>query len=310
MMRSLKSMRVILAGDFNSTETKSSFDAGGSLPPSDGKEPNSEAIQTMVTKWGFKDLWTQESNLSREVERPNLDHLTHWNHDHTRGLRLDRIYANFEIKGTVNVSTAPHIGSDHKGVLLKCCNLPEAPGAPPPRPLPHRAFELKSVKEYNKAILTDYLENHLTGPNAYPKWDKAKRLMRTHAIEEWEKKVRSRGATLKKLTNRVARLERALHRLPVSNPYRHITVRNLDRPLGVVVPQWVTTQAAWVRFPRRAIFSRKKSPCGPKGSLLGASLNGVCFPIERGPAGQSLDTAKMSNHICSHIMWRSSLVDI
>jgi len=62
----------------------------------------------------------------------------------------------------VNVSTALHVGSDHKGVLLKCSNLPEAPKAPPARPLPHRAFELKSVKEYNKTVLADYLKNHLT----------------------------------------------------------------------------------------------------------------------------------------------------
>ena len=105
---------------------------------------------------------------------------------------------------------------------------PRSARGKPVRLLPHQAFELKSVKEYNKNILADYLENHLTGPNAYPKWDKAKRLMRTHAIEEWEKKVRSRGAILKKLTNRVTKLERDLHRLPVSNPYRIITVRNLD----------------------------------------------------------------------------------
>jgi hypothetical protein len=65
--------------------------------------------------------------------------------------------------------------------------------SPPNRPLPHRAFKLKEVIEYNKAILADYQENHLEGPNAFPKWDKAKQLMRTYAIGAWEKKVRNRG---------------------------------------------------------------------------------------------------------------------
>jgi hypothetical protein len=29
----------------------------------------------------------------------------------------------------------------------------------------------------------DYLPNHLNGPHTFPKWDKAKRLMHTHAKE-------------------------------------------------------------------------------------------------------------------------------
>jgi hypothetical protein len=58
------------------------------------------------------------------------------------------------------------------------------------RPLPYRAFELKEVIEYNKAILVNYREKQLEGPHAFPKWDKAKQLMRTHAIEAWEKKVK------------------------------------------------------------------------------------------------------------------------
>jgi hypothetical protein len=32
------------------------------------------------------------------------------------------------------------------------------------RPLPHRAFELKEVIEYNKAILVDYGRNTLRAP--------------------------------------------------------------------------------------------------------------------------------------------------
>jgi hypothetical protein len=61
--------------------------------------------------------------------------------------------------------------------------VPLFPEDPPTRPLPHRAFDLKTVKEYNKAILTDFIENHLECSNIIPKWDKAKRLICTHAIE-------------------------------------------------------------------------------------------------------------------------------
>jgi hypothetical protein len=60
--------------------------------------------------------------------------------------------------------------------------------SPPNRPLPHRAFKLKEVIEYNKAILADYQENHLKGPNAFPKWDKAKWLMRTMPLKHGRKR--------------------------------------------------------------------------------------------------------------------------
>jgi hypothetical protein len=47
MLSGLKSKRVILAGDFNFTETLSSFDTGGLLPPSHAKKSNAQAIQTL-----------------------------------------------------------------------------------------------------------------------------------------------------------------------------------------------------------------------------------------------------------------------
>jgi hypothetical protein len=86
MLSGLKSKRVILAGDFNSTETLSSFDTGGPLPPSHAKESNEQAIQTLLNEWRFKDLWTREGNDSRETERNSLEHLTHWNNDHTESM--------------------------------------------------------------------------------------------------------------------------------------------------------------------------------------------------------------------------------
>jgi hypothetical protein len=62
---------------------------------------------------------------------------------------------------------------DHRGVLYSWSHRGHINTSPPNRPLPHRAFKLKEVIEYNKAILADYQENHLEGPNAFPKWDKA-----------------------------------------------------------------------------------------------------------------------------------------
>jgi endonuclease/exonuclease/phosphatase family metal-dependent hydrolase len=117
MLSGLKSKRVILAGDFNSTETLSSFDTGGPLPPSHAKESNAQAIQTLLNEWRFKDLWTREGNDLRETERNSLKHLTYRNNDHTRGHRIDRIYANFAIEVEVTVTTFHHPGSDHRGVL-------------------------------------------------------------------------------------------------------------------------------------------------------------------------------------------------
>jgi hypothetical protein len=98
--------------------------------------------------------------------------------------------------------------------------VPQSPEDPPTRPLAHRAFDLKTVKEYNIAILTYFMENHLEGPNAFPKWDKAKRLMHTHAIKAWDKKVRTRGKHLCWLQKRIDKLAEDLH---LMQPYRATT---------------------------------------------------------------------------------------
>jgi hypothetical protein len=115
IMRKLKSKRVILSGDFNSTETRSLYDTEGALPPTNTK--NTNAIQEILDTYGFKDLWAHGDNKAREQERPKLQHLTHWNHDHTRGVRIDRVYTNFAIRGNIKVTTWHHLGSDHRGVL-------------------------------------------------------------------------------------------------------------------------------------------------------------------------------------------------
>jgi hypothetical protein len=139
-------------------------------------------------------------------------------------VHIDRVYANFSVEAEITVSTHHHLGSDHRGVLYSWSHRAPAGTGTLNRPLPHRAFELKEVIEYNKAILVDYREKYLEGPHALPKWDKAKWLMRTHAIEAWEKKVRARGSHLKSIAKRVElKLERDLHTLPVGSSNRAAT---------------------------------------------------------------------------------------
>jgi hypothetical protein len=77
ILNTLKTKRVILARDFNSTETLLSFDTRGPLFPSQAKDKNAEAIQEVLNDWRFKDLWTRASNKQREAERKTLEHLTH-----------------------------------------------------------------------------------------------------------------------------------------------------------------------------------------------------------------------------------------
>jgi hypothetical protein len=117
IIRKLKSKRVILSGDFNSTETRSLYDTGGALPPTNTKNTNAMAIQEILDAYRFKNLWAYGDNEAREQERPKLHHLTHWNHDHTRGVHIDRVYANFAIHDNIKVTTWHHPGSDHRGVL-------------------------------------------------------------------------------------------------------------------------------------------------------------------------------------------------
>jgi hypothetical protein len=70
VLNTLKTKRVILAGDFNSTKTLSSFDTGGPLPPSIAKDRTAKAIQEVLNDWRFKDLWTKETNEQWEKSGP------------------------------------------------------------------------------------------------------------------------------------------------------------------------------------------------------------------------------------------------
>jgi hypothetical protein len=114
--------------------------------PRTTKNTNTMAIQEILDAYGFKDLWAHGDNEAQEQERPKLHHFTHWNHDHTRGVHIDRLYTNFAIHGNIKVTTWHHPGLDHRGVLYTWSNTPHTKEEPPPRPLPHRAFELKSVR--------------------------------------------------------------------------------------------------------------------------------------------------------------------
>lgn len=212
ILTNLKGRRIILSGDFNSTETLSSFEVGGTKTPSNGKAANAEAIQELLDKWRLKDLWSKQSNPAREEERPHRDHLTHWNNKHTRGVRIDRVYANFEVDAPIEVTTHHHPSSDHRGVMYRWTaakDIPSPSNTSPP--LPHRAFKLKEVKEMAKSIFKDFEEQHLLGPNPLTKWDKAKRLVKEKAIKIWETRVRTRGANLRKLEKSLKCIERHLH---------------------------------------------------------------------------------------------------
>jgi hypothetical protein len=115
IINKLKNKRVVMTGDFNSTETKSSYDTGGPLPPTNTKNTNMATIQTILDTYGFKDLWIHRDDEARELERPKFQHLTHWNHDHTRGVHIDRVYTNFAILGKIKVTTWHHPGQTIKG---------------------------------------------------------------------------------------------------------------------------------------------------------------------------------------------------
>jgi hypothetical protein len=68
LMNKLKNKRAVLTGDFNSTETKSFYDTGGPLPPTNAKNTNAATVQTILDTYGFKDLWIHRDNEARELE--------------------------------------------------------------------------------------------------------------------------------------------------------------------------------------------------------------------------------------------------
>ena len=108
--------RVILVGDFNSMETLDKSSTGGLLDATKHRTERAACVQQLLDKWRLKDSWLLPHNPHRNRERDNLSHLTHWNHDRTRSVRIDRVYLNFDIPGmSLEVQTLHHPGLDHKG---------------------------------------------------------------------------------------------------------------------------------------------------------------------------------------------------
>jgi hypothetical protein len=123
----------------------------------------------------LKDLWAQGGNPHKTREKGSLEHLTHWNAEHTRGVRIDRMYANFHIDGKVEVSTHHHVTSDHRGIFLSVSRRNEgATLAPPSDRIPHRAFDLPKVKAFTIAAMGTFVANPGTGKDTLAKWDSVK----------------------------------------------------------------------------------------------------------------------------------------
>ena len=213
------SARVIMAGDFNSTETLATSSTGGLLDASNHRAERADCIQQLLDKWRLKDGWLQHQNPFRNRERDNLTHLTHWNHDRTRGVRIDRVYLNFHIVGaTLEVSTLHHPGSDHKMVLYRIKGTPTPDKVDKPKALPHRAFELPEVISFASERLVELNASTTTGRDFFGEWDVLKDKLKNFAQHKWDTHVRARGADLKKLKNARSRAEDNLNKTRLDNP--------------------------------------------------------------------------------------------
>ena len=112
----------------------------------------------------------------------DLTHLTHWNHDRTRDLRIDRVYLNFTIDGaTLEVSTIHHPGSDHNGVLYKIRGCPGPTKVDTPKALTHRAFDLPEVIEFASERLAEFNTSITSGRDIFGEWDVLKTRVKNFA---------------------------------------------------------------------------------------------------------------------------------
>ena len=85
MLQQKHEARVILVGDFNSMETLDRSSTGGLLDASKHRADKAACVQQLLDKWRLKDGWLHPQNPYRNGERDNLSHITHWNHERTRG---------------------------------------------------------------------------------------------------------------------------------------------------------------------------------------------------------------------------------
>ena len=218
--RNHKGERVILAGDFNSTRTLASEDAGGTLPPQESRQSKAMQIQEYLSANSFMDLWNTFQNNNRDKEMEHLSHLTHWNHNHTRGARLDRIYANFQIDGVLNVTTRPHPGSDHKAVKLEWSNIPQSGQVQKDPSLPHRTYDLPQVKSLVTTSLAEFTNAPLTMLEILSKWDALKKNIAREACNLWKTHVRNRGKSLRSAEKKLVRSLTTLAGTQLHNPLR------------------------------------------------------------------------------------------
>ena len=113
--------------------------------------------------------------LQKWGERDNLSHLTHWNHERTRGVRIDRVYLNFDIVGaTLEVQTLHHPGSDHKGVIYRIRGNPKAKKVSTVKALPHKALELPEVVKFASDRLAEFNASPTSGRECFGEWDVVK----------------------------------------------------------------------------------------------------------------------------------------
>lgn len=204
LSKNTKGKKVILAGDFNTIDTFGRDDCGGPEDPSTHRTGRAEMVLELIYKWRFRDMWSNKENPHRLKERANSSHLTHWNHELTKGVRIDRAYSNFRTDMEISVKTVHHPGSDHKAVVfkIKSKDTSEAINKPREPRIPHKAMEYKEIVDKVKVPFTklkDFLEDCPKGTEThiFDKWDAAKRKAAKIAMHEWEALLKRRGAKLK-----------------------------------------------------------------------------------------------------------------
>ena len=236
-----KGERIIMGGDFNSTETLTSADRGGSQSPTLGNASRGRVIYDFLDKAGFRDLWTEQGREDREKDKKNLNHLTHWNHEYSRGSRLDRIYANFEIAGRVEVTTHFHPHSDHKGVLLRITSESVTPNKIGDKTAPHKAYGMDSIRRELSQLIRRETDEVLSSKQdrVFERWDKLKAKIADKASSLWEEHLKTRGRKVMKLTKQVVRICARVINLVTASPLRdrlliklHLKKAKLDKNLA------------------------------------------------------------------------------
>ena len=225
MLRQKHGARIILAGDFNSTETTSRSSTGGLLDASNHRRERADCVQQLLDKWRLKDGWLTPLNPHRNREGDNLTHLTHWNNERTRGVRIDRVYSNFELVGaTMEVSTHHHPGSDHKGVLYRIRGSPGTTTTDKTKALPHRAFDLPEVIDFASVRLEKFNASNVHDAECFGAWDVCKTKIKNFAQHTWDAHVRARGAHLKAIKETRSRAEINLNKTSLDNPNRGLAL--------------------------------------------------------------------------------------